>query len=53
MPHGAVILTFQAMKHGQKRFKEMQLFFNHIVGYVLTPAYDFGMHLITPWFMCL
>lgn len=36
-------MTAQAMKHVQRRFKEMQLPFNSVVENVLTPAYDYGM----------
>lgn len=44
---------FQAMKCGQKKFKEMQLPFNSIVGNGLIPAYDYGMDPVTPQFVCL
>lgn len=53
MLHGATVLTFQAMKCGKKRFKEMQLPFNSIEGNVLTPAYEYGMDPVTPRFVCL
>lgn len=53
MLRGAIVLTVQAMKHGQKGFKEMQLPFNSMVGNMLTPACDYGMDLVTPWFVCL
>lgn len=46
-------MTAQAMKHVQRRFKEMQLPFNSIVEKALTPACAYGMDPVTPWFVCL